>query len=188
MKKSIYFVLAVFLIGSVIAIVHAPIEKAQGTAYLGAGDPFALACGTSFTRIGPHICKITITPGTALNIVADNTCRSLDLTAFTPAIPTTATMAIAHFLVQLRSANAVATRVANIAWYNQASCAGGPSVYAQQSWHIREFVATAASTDIFTVEDSAILPLVNGVVWYSANDGSSSSTPLIQFVPEGYFD
>jgi hypothetical protein len=180
------FCISVILLILVFACGPLPeVEEAEGTAVLGNPDLMAQVCATGYTRTAPHFCFVTATPGTAVTLTADNTCRSVDFTsAYTPVFSSAAKVGLFRLDVTLKTANAIANRMANFAVYGAAACG---SLNAQYRYGMQEFVATA-TTQFNIVTQTLIAPLVNGVFYYTANDNSTGSAPVFAMVPIGYYD
>lgn len=160
-------------------------QEAESAVGITAPDGYAVTCATSFIRVSPHRCMVNAVPGIGTALVADNTCRFIDVTTLSPSIPSSARVLVTRFDLMLRSNNAIAWRGANLAIYNDSSCL---SVNSQFRWGIREFAAIVFST-IQVIDVVIEVPIINnGLVYYSANDDSSSSTPAMTFVPTGYYD
>lgn len=170
------------LIGALLTV----LGTLTGAAFLGNADPLSRSCTTNYIRKAANMCVASVSPGAATTLTADNTCRNLDVTTLSPAMPATASMATLHFLIQIHSNNGILQRTANLQTFQDAACA--TIVYAQQTWAIREFAAVAGAATLLGVDVIQEIPLVSGKMYYIANDGGSTSTPTINVQPAMYFD
>ena len=161
-------------------------QEAQATTILGNPDPMSRSCATGYIRTTPNFCSVIATPGSAVSTILDNTCRNINwTTAYTPAIPVTATFGLFKVFASLRANNAIGERVSNLVLYYNSACT---STHSHWQFGIREFSAVAVNTYLNRQQFVTPAPLVNGVMYYSGNNASGGGTPEFIFVPLGYYD
>jgi len=164
-------------------------EEVEATSSLGNPDPMSVACATNYIRKYPHFCLANVLPTSGSTLVADNTCRSVDLTTLNPSAPSSTTAVLINATMALRSNNTVALRAAVIEFYNSTTC-NASNLFVSNIYRTYENPASGVGTFLSQNVYQYIVPVLdNGKIYYIANDaGGTASTPAFQFYIAGYYD
>jgi len=167
-------------------------QEAEATTILGNPDPMSQACVSGYIRRAPRQCWVDNNPVGGQSLVIDNvgtvgvaTCRTLAVSGFTPAMSANATFAIGDINGQVKSNLAVGIRSVSVAFFSQASCVNTAVTFDLQ---LREEVAVAAGTSLGLTAAQYTIPVVGGLIYYKAANLSTASTPVVTYLPNGYYD
>lgn len=183
--KKLLACLAVF---GVLSCLVPTVPQVQGAAFLGNPDLLARACITNYTRVAPNICYVNTSPAASSGLTLDNTCRSVDFTAATVPIPSTAYMAIVDMNHIISTANTIAIRSLQGSLYRAATCLAS-MVTAGVQFKFAEWNATAAGTPHASIYQQVTVPITNGVMYYNISRTNCTAAECATSVRVmGYYD
>lgn len=147
-----------------------------------APDPFSLSCAAGYVRSLPHYCQLLSTASIENWVISATGCNTHTLTT----VPNGAKLLDTLFHFTHTSTNAIASHIINAAFYNDLTCTTAITGILSGT---REYVATAADTQVSFETSHVVLPIQGGtkVVTNTTFTNKGTSAGLnIEVI--GYYD